>query len=65
MKGPKHTEATNNSTVNNKTVVSSVDKGNSWKGSVTGNSGSVKVTVRSLSGLFSRSEEFFGAKKRA
>lgn len=41
---------------NNRTVVASVDKGNSWSGSVTSGSSSVQVTVNSLSGLFSRSD---------
>jgi len=46
----------------NKTEISSVDKGNSWTGSVTSGSGKVIVTVNSLIGLFSRSDSLIKKK---
>ena len=50
----------------NRTVVSSIDKENNWTGSVIGASGGERrVTVNSLSGLFSRSKKFSVVVKKA
>ena len=63
MKNPKNVTKNINGSVHNETVVSSVDRRNNWTGSVTRRTGNIRVTVNSLSGLFSRSEQFIVRKK--
>lgn len=59
MKPKIGNSATSKGAVTNRTVVSSVDKGNSWTGAIINASGTKRrVTVNSLNGLFSRSQKF-------
>lgn len=61
--GKNHSSAESFS--NSKTKVSSVIKGNSWKGAITSNSEKVHVTVNSVSSLFNRGEKSKLAKEDA
>lgn len=64
MKSTKIVTANTETVANNRTLISSVNRGNNWTGSITSNSGSVRVKVNSVSGLFSRSEQFGNIKKK-
>lgn len=56
MKNMKISSKNTPTTETNKTIVLSIDKGNSWSGSVTSGSSNIQVKVNILSGLFSRGD---------
>ena len=56
---------TNQKKSSNQTLVSSVDKNSSWKGTVTSDTATINVKVNSLKGLFARGKQMERAKELA
>ena len=64
MKNQKYVAASSENTKFSETVASYTRNGGNWTTSINGKSGDVKVTVNSLSDLFSRSKQLSSVKKR-